>query len=73
MSNQVTANELYIIEIFNWIRDSDINPIDWDWEKVIGEYLCENYSEEIADNFADQVLDLFGVYFSRYLTTDDGS
>ena len=64
MSNQVTANELYR-EIFNWIRDSDINPIDWDWEKVIGEYLCEKYSEEIADNFTDQVLDLFGVCFSE--------
>ena len=54
----MNAQELYS-ELSAWMRDFDVIPSDW--EEVIWEYLSEEYSEDVADNFTEQVMNLFGV------------
>ena len=54
----MNASELHS-EISSWMRTFDVIPSDW--EEVIWEYLNEEYSEEVADSFTEQVMELFGV------------
>ena len=53
----MNAQELYC-ELSAWMRDFDVIPSDW--EEVIWEYLNEEYSGYVADNFTEQVMGLFG-------------
>ena len=54
----MNAQELYS-EVSAWMRDFDVIPSDW--EEVIWEYLNEEHSEDVADNYTEQVMELFGV------------
>tara|TARA_Y100001933_G_C18787621_1_gene475203 strand:+ start:178 stop:525 length:348 start_codon:yes stop_codon:yes gene_type:complete len=62
LKTELSADYLYR-EINEWIEDNDVIPSDW--EEVVWYYIAEEYTEERADQFTHQVLDLFGVSYGE--------